>query len=130
MRTLRNDETRNLEMESIKRERTIQRQEEETKIEEARYTERYKMFETREDGYLRKERLDKGIGGMEARTMIKMRCGNLEEKNKYWKEEKERRCIFCERGIDEMKHLIKKCEKTKEWFTELGKNVEKRWERM
>jgi len=64
------------------------------------------------------------------RALIKLRCGNLEQANKYWLEEKLRRCIFCEESIDCMEHFVD-CRKTREWFMVLGddrnKILEKIW---
>jgi len=43
--------------------------------------------------YLRKKNLNKGIG-KGVRKLVKLRCGNMEERNKYWLSEENRRCTF------------------------------------
>jgi len=50
------------------------------------------------------------------RALARLRCGNMEEWNKYWLEERERRCSFCREGWDNMSHYIKECKKIGEWF--------------
>lgn len=48
--------------------------------------------------YLEKEkmkRIKNGVG-----VLIGFRCGNTAEGNKYWLEESEKVCVFCERGKD------------------------------
>jgi len=43
---------------------------------------------------LRKENLEEGKRGEEMRALFKLRCGNLEEGNKYWIEEHRKKCII------------------------------------
>jgi len=59
------------------------------------------------------------------RALVKLRCGNLEQPNKYWLEEKLRRCIFCEAGMDCMQHFVIDCRRTREWFMILEDNKDK-----
>lgn len=40
--------------------------------------------------------------------------------------EKKKRCIFCEREQDDIKHYVEDCEIVKEWFNNLGKNKRER----
>jgi len=65
------------------------------------------------------------------RALVKLRCENLEQANKYWLEKKLRRCIFCEEG---MEYFVIDCRKTREWFMVLGddkdKILEKIWENL
>jgi len=63
--------------------------------------------------------------GDEVRALIKLRCGNMEQANRYWLEEKLRKCIFCEQGMDSMEHYVIDCRKTREWFMVLGDNRDK-----
>lgn len=116
LNTLRNDEERDLETELMSRERDVQRQWEERKIREAKYNTRYKQIGLKEDGpkYLRKDNLVEGRSGDEVRGLVRLRCGNMEEVNRYWKEEKDWKCIFCRRGEDNLKHFVEECEKTKD----------------
>jgi len=83
----------------INREKEVQRQWEDCKIHKAKYK-RYKEIETnsRVPEYLRKENLGEGKRGKEMRVLFKLRCGNLEEDNKYWVEERIRKSIFCGKG--------------------------------
>lgn len=55
---------------------------------------------------------------------MRLRCGNLEEENKYWVEEGKRKCIFCRKEKDNLEHYIEECEWTKEWFIGIGENKE------
>lgn len=122
------------EKELINRERDTQRQYEESKIKKAKYNWVYKKIRLEGRGvwYLRKENLVKmGIGrGDEVRALVKLRCGNLEWENKYWLEEKDRRCLFCEQGKDSIDHYVRECQETKEWFVEMGKDEKERVNRI
>jgi len=60
--------------------------------------------------------------GEEVRALIKLRCGNLENANKYWLGEEEWICVLCRKGRECIEHFIEECEFTKDWFIELGKN--------
>lgn len=57
--------------------------------------------------------------------MAKLRCGNYEENNKYWKNEEDRKCKLCKVGIETMEHLIEECVETTEERKILGekKNI-------
>lgn len=105
----------NMEEELIGRERDIQRQWEDGRIATAKYNKRYREIGVRGEGpkYLRKESIEKGNMGEGIRALIKLRCGNLEEVNKYWLEEGSKRCIFCGEGTDCMEHYIEKCKRNK-----------------
>jgi len=50
----------------------------------------------------------------EVRALARLRCGNLEEWNKYWLDEEVRRCSFCDKGRDCLKHYIEECREIKE----------------
>lgn len=107
------------------RSKDIQRQEEESKIKEAKYNKEYKEIKV-EVGYPRylweerrgnvKEKPD----GNYIRAMMKTRCGNMVEENKYWLEENKRKCVFCGLESDNLEHYVRGCEEVKEWFMELG----------
>lgn len=56
------------------------------------------------------------------RALIRVRCDNMEENNKYRLGREARKCMFCERRRDEQTHFTDSCEVTKEWFVELGKD--------
>lgn len=73
------------------REQNIQRQIINCKIEEAKYNRQYKELDREKEtpSYLLKRNWDKIITGDEIRAMIKVRCGNLEEANRYWMEEED-----------------------------------------
>lgn len=57
---------------------------------------------------------------MAIRTMMRLRCGYMEEGNKYWL------CVFCGKGRDNMEHSIGECEVTMDWFKGLGNNKKER----
>lgn len=38
------------------------------------------------------------------------------EQNKYWLEEKDWICVFCEQGWDNLNHFAKDCKITKGWL--------------
>ena len=46
---------------------------------------------------------------------MKLRCGNLEQDNKYWLEKIQQMCIFYEKDRDCLEHYVKDCEKTSGW---------------
>lgn len=56
----------------------------------------------------------------EIRTMMKLRCSNLEEINIYSLEEVKGLCVFCKEGKDNMDHLVEECKIAKGCFIELG----------
>ena len=39
------------------------------------------------------------------RGLVRLRCGNMEEGNKYWLDKKYRECVFCGIGIDCIEHM-------------------------
>lgn len=81
--------------------------------------------------YLRNEYLDNVKDGDEIRALIKIRCGNMEESNKYWIEENKKLCWFCGLGLDNLEHYIVECRITREWFKNLDINgkdrIDKLW---
>lgn len=82
----------NIESMTRQRERDIHKQLDEVKIREAKYNTKYKeiSIESGRPKYLSNSYMDRykeGLGD-EIRTLLKLRCDNLEEVNKYWKEEK------------------------------------------
>lgn len=68
----------------------------------------YKKIKIDDDGldYLRNENLRKFGSGDKIRTLIKLRCGNLEQDNKYWLEEDKKSYVFYAEGKDNMKHYV------------------------
>lgn len=53
--------------------------------------------------YLEKERIVKVRNGMGIKALVRLRCGNIEEENKYWRKRTE--CVFYERRKDNMSHF-------------------------
>lgn len=94
-------------------ERDLQRQWEEDKIENARYNRNYKKVKMDGDGpdYLSENLRKFGIGD-KIRALIKLRCGNLEENNKYWLEEEKKICLFGSKGTDDTRHYLLDCKST------------------
>ena len=119
---------RNLIEELRERESDVQAQEEESRIKEARYNRRYKEFR-KENGvprYIEEGIVRGGKRGEGIRALIRLRCGNMENDNKYWLEEEKRTCIFCKEGKDNMEHFIGECRIVMEWFVGLGENTRDR----
>lgn len=106
------NEAGNLEGEIVGRERDIQRQWERGKIEQATYNKRYKEIKVKSGcpRYLEKENIDKPRMGNGMRALINLRCGNMEEINKYWIQEENKYCIFCGEAEDDVRHYIEECE--------------------
>jgi len=104
------------------RERERERKEGRFRIEKAKYNSRYK--ELLVEGNLERENLVKIELGDGIRALAKLRCGNLEEWNKYWLDENKRLCSFCGRGKDNLEHFVRACEETKKWFNEIGESHE------
>ncbi|KYN24322.1 hypothetical protein ALC57_04060 [Trachymyrmex cornetzi] len=121
-----------LEKEIIRRERDGQRQWEESKLRAARYNVRYKEFDAgnRKHNYLRKENLGRIGIGEGVRGLVRLRCGNMEEGNKYWIEKEQKRCVFCGKETDCMEHYVGECQRVSSWFRELGENKEKVWKKL
>lgn len=63
--------------------------------------------------------------GNRVRALIRIRCRNIEQENKYWLEDV-RMCVFCEEGMDSLRHYIENCKISKNWFVGLGDKVEVR----
>ncbi|KYN16038.1 hypothetical protein ALC57_11722 [Trachymyrmex cornetzi] len=85
------------------------------------YNGRYKKFDTKNrcPSYLRKENLYRWRIGL-----VRLRCGNMEEGNKYRLEEEYRSCVFCGIGADCMEHYVEEYHKVRSLFKELGKDRE------
>jgi len=125
----------NMEIEIRERGRNIQKQEEERRIREAKYNKEYEKIKAKHGipEYLKEDRKieydEWSSRGCKIRALVKTRCGNLEEGNKYWIEEGKKKCSFCNRGKDIIEHFVE-CEKIKEWFTGLGANEKEKIRRL
>jgi len=100
---------------------------EEERIKKARYNTRYKEFKALEGcpRYLKVENLEEIGKREEVRALVKLRCGNLENANKYWLNKEQWKYVFCEKGKDSLKHYVKECSEVKVWFREMrGKDAE------
>lgn len=73
---------------------------------------KYIMKGTEEPRYLLKKNLYKLHLGGDVRVLVNLRCGNLEEGNKYWIKEEERKYVFCGKEQDKIRHY--NCNYTKE----------------
>jgi len=98
------------------------RKEEDERIKKARYNTRYKEFKALEgcSRYLKTENLEEIGKGEEIRALVKLRCGNLENANKYWLNKELWKCVFCEKKKDSLEHYVKECSEVKVWFREMG----------
>jgi hypothetical protein len=61
---------------------------------------------------------------------LRLRCGNMEEANKFWLEVEEGICKFCKEGKDNLEYYVGECEEIKGWFVKLGDSKEKRIENL
>jgi len=68
--------------------------------------------------------LEKTNQGEGVRALARLRCGNMEEWNKYWLEEGAIRCSFFDKDRDQFKHYIEECREIKSWFCILGDRKE------
>lgn len=100
-----------LEVELLHREKETQKKWEEVRIEKSKYNERYKEIKGKGDGveYLKKVYLEKEWIGDDVRALVKLRCGNMEEENKYWLGDKGS-CLLCGTGKDCMEHYANECQ--------------------
>lgn len=89
------------------RDREVQQQEQYNKIKATRYNRRYKESRVIDIPEYLRNKGDKGSQNLIAR----IRCGNEENRNKYWLNEEERKCDLC--GIEEstLEHLTRHCNK-------------------
>ncbi|KAJ8672420.1 hypothetical protein QAD02_003679 [Eretmocerus hayati] len=85
------------------------------KVREARYNTRYKG--------LRNDHIPEYLLKYEEEIQIdiitKLRCGNLEDENKYWLGGKGRKCTICKKCEGSLEHLIGECRETARWVEEL-----------
>ncbi|XP_053990568.1 uncharacterized protein LOC128882821 [Hylaeus volcanicus] len=76
------------------------------KIREATYNSRYKYIVTA----LCLEYLNKTGKRDNQKLIARIRCGNLEEGNRYWLKEEDRKCGLCKLEKGTLKHLIEDCQ--------------------
>jgi len=121
-----------VEKEIMEGERDRLREEEEERIRKARYNKKYKEIGAKEGcpRYLREESLEGTSRGEEIRALVKLRCGNLENVNKYWLDREQWECEFCGNGEDSIEHYVGECIKVKPWFRELGNEAKERIDRV
>ncbi|KYM75654.1 hypothetical protein ALC53_13717 [Atta colombica] len=79
--------------------------------------------ENRVSNYLKVENMEWKRGD-EIKALFKLRCGNLEEKNKYWLGIEEGGCLFYA-SENNLEHCVKECEETGGSFEELGKELKR-----
>lgn len=128
------DEDRNLEKILTQRKKYMQIQIIDNKIRNAKYNTRYKQI-GRKDGrvkYMEKEtleqeRIEDEMRERESNYEIK-KCGNLEEANRYWQGEEEKRYRFFR--IDKLEHYVEECVETSDWFKNLGTEKKERLEKL
>lgn len=78
------------------------------KIRESRYNKKFKEIEITGDDprHLEGGNAIEKKDGAGIRAFMRLRCGNLEEENKYWLIVEERECVFREKGRDSIKHFV------------------------
>jgi len=121
-------EKRNMESIIRKRLYDMQKQTIESRIGNVKYNKRYKKIEVKEGRprYLINENINKLEIGDGVRALTRLRCGNMEEENRYWKKEEDRVYIFCKIGKDDLEHYVGKCKVAKKWFEDLGGDKKER----
>lgn len=69
---------------------------EEDKIGVTKYNKKYKEIERKLDmpRYLAEESMDRITVGDGVKTLLKIRCDNMEEANKYWLGDEYKMCVF------------------------------------
>lgn len=83
------------------------------KIEESKFNELYKDVMTEEVPIYLRERK----GKKERSLIARFRCGNEMRGNQYWKKEEDKKCRVCKEGMENVRHVLKECEATKEKMT-------------
>jgi len=85
-----------------RRKRNIQRKEEKERIKNTKCNTRYKEINDFErcPRCIKVKNLEEINRREEVRALIKWRCDNLENANKYWLNKEHWRCVFCENGKD------------------------------
>jgi len=104
-----------VEKEIRKRKKHTERKEEEEIIKNPKYNTRHKEINDFEECMrnIKVENLKEINKGDEVRALIKLRYGNLENANKYWLNEENWRCVFCEKGKNSIEHYVRECNKVK-----------------
>lgn len=100
----------------------IEKQNIESKIRESKYNRKYKKVMVQSlPKYL------KGWGNeRDIELIARMRCGNMEEANRYWLGNEDRLCVICKEALGSWEHLVKDCVGVGEEFRKLINN---RWEK-
>jgi len=83
------------------------------KIEESRYVSYKKAVTEGTPAYLRGKKNKK-----ERSRIARFRCGNEMKGNQHWLEEEERRCRMCGVETEDIAHVLKVCEKTRDEISE------------
>lgn len=82
------------QQELSERDKEVMKQEIGNKTRESRYNEKYKCI--RVEGI--PKHLERKGERDSQKLIVRVRCGNTEDWDKYWGEEEERMCTLCERG--------------------------------
>lgn len=131
-RKINEGDDRNIDRDILEKERGTQKQYEDNRIREAKYNRRYKLMK-KEGGKYRYIRREVEIGmkqGEGIRALMRTRCGNMKEDNKYWLDREKRVCIFCKIRKDNWEHFLGECSITKDWFRDLGESEKERMKRI
>lgn len=54
-----------------------------------------------------------------------LRLGNLDEDNKYWLDECNRKCIFYGRGRDNLSHYVRECRETSSELSSVEERIKR-----
>lgn len=96
---------KDIKEEAFERDSDIERQEIESKIRESKYNKRYKDIMPKGlPAYLKD-----GLKIKDMEFLARIRCGNFEEANQYWKKEEDRKCVICNEEVGTWEHLSERC---------------------
>lgn len=97
-RELSEEDGKKLNRDILEREKGVQVQYEGSRIRDITYNVKYKLLERIEGcKYLRKEETIGKKRGERIRALMRVRCGSMEEDNKYWLGREKRICVFCKK---------------------------------
>lgn len=115
---------RNIVEELERRSHDIEMQTRRSRIEGAKYNTRYKeIMKLGRPRYMDNKELQKYRG-----IFVKIRCGNFENRNRYWEKEEGKRCSICKGEEGSMEHLIKECGELEKERANLPEYIKENWD--
>lgn len=74
-------------------------------------------------------RKDETIGkkqGEGIRALVRVRCGNIEDDNKYWLGGEKRICVICKEDKDNWEHFVEECKSNKGMVRGVGEEIRRK----